>query len=95
LLSVLCKKRIHRLDVKHLVSNGGDHRIFGINRRESLADFTWCMTALDWGHSIEETANHLMQVSSKARESGERYAVLTASNAAAAVERKGQGHARG
>jgi hypothetical protein len=64
-------------------------------RRESLADFTWCMTALDWGHSIEETANHLMQVSSKARENGERYASLTAGNAAAVVARKGQGHARG
>jgi len=34
-------------------------------------------------------------VSSKARENGQRYAVLTASNAAVAVERKGQGHAKG
>jgi hypothetical protein len=56
-----------------------------------LADFTWCKTALDWGFSIEETANKLMELSSKARKNGERYAGLTASNAAAAVERKGQG----
>jgi hypothetical protein len=57
----------------------------------SRADFVWCMTALDWGYSTDETANQLMQLSSKARENGERYAVLTATNAAAAVERKGQG----
>jgi hypothetical protein len=57
----------------------------------SRADFVWCMTALDWGFNTDETANQLMQVSSKARENGQRYAVLTASNAAAAVERKGQG----
>jgi len=53
------------------------------------------MTALDWGFSIEETANKLMELSSKARENGERYAGLTASNAAAAVERKGLGQGRG
>ncbi len=56
----------------------------------SRADFAWCMTALDWGFSTDETANKLLQVSSKARENGERYASLTAINAAAAVERKGQ-----
>jgi hypothetical protein len=63
--------------------------------RDSLADFTWCMTALDWGHSIEETANKLMELSAKARENGERYANLTASNAADAVEKKRQGRGRG
>lgn len=63
--------------------------------RESLADFTWCMTALDWGFSIEETANKLMELSWKARENGERYAASTASNAAVAVQRKGQGQGRG
>ncbi len=46
--------------------------------RESLADFTWCMTALDWGFSIEETPNELMELSSKARQNGERYAASTA-----------------
>ena len=64
-------------------------------KRESLADFTWCKMALDWGYNTDETANQLMQVSSKARENGQRYAVLTASNAAAAVERKGQGANQG
>jgi hypothetical protein len=64
-------------------------------KRESLADFTWCKTALDLGFSIEETANKLMELSSKARENGERYAVLTAGNVAAAVQRRGQGQGRG
>jgi RepB DNA-primase from phage plasmid len=61
----------------------------------SRADFTWCMTALDWGWNIEETAARLMEVSSKARENGERYAAITAQNAAAAVERNGQRKGRG
>jgi hypothetical protein len=54
----------------------------------SKADFTWCMTAISWGHGIEETASHLMEESPKARENGERYALMTAQNAAAAVERR-------
>ena len=61
----------------------------------SRADFAWCMTALDWGWNIEETAARLMEVSSKARENGERYAAITAQNAAAAVERNGQKKGRG
>jgi RepB DNA-primase from phage plasmid len=61
----------------------------------SRADFAWCMTALDWGWNIEETAARLMEVSAKARENGERYAALTAQNAAAAVERNGQRKGRG
>jgi RepB DNA-primase from phage plasmid len=61
----------------------------------SRADFTWCMTALDWGFDIPETTARLMEVSSKAKENGPRYAALTAQNAAAAVERKGQKAGRG
>ena len=61
----------------------------------SRADFAWCMTALDWGWNIEETATRLMEVSAKARENGERYAAITAQNAAAAVERNGQTKGRG
>jgi len=53
----------------------------------SRADFTWCMTALDWGWSVEGVADRLMELSSKAQENGEQYALLTAQNAAAAVER--------
>jgi hypothetical protein len=31
----------------------------------SRADFTWCMTAISWGHGIEETAARLMEESTK------------------------------
>lgn len=55
-------------------------------RDRSLADFTFCKIAIDWGWSVDETAERLMQVSSKAQENGERYAQRTARNAAAAVE---------
>ena len=54
----------------------------------SRADFTWCMIAIDWGWSIEETAFRLMEESAKARENGERYAMLTAGRAAVAVGRR-------
>jgi hypothetical protein len=47
------------------------------------------MTAMDWGWTIEETPARLMEVSAKPKENGERYASLTAQNAAAAVERNG------
>ena len=53
----------------------------------SRADFVWCMTAIDWGWSAEDTAARLMEHSRKAQENGEAYAARTASNAAAAVER--------
>jgi hypothetical protein len=56
----------------------------------SRADFTWCMTAISWGWSVEDVAARLMQESAKARENGERYAKLTAKNAAAAAERNRQ-----
>jgi hypothetical protein len=54
----------------------------------SRADFTWCMTALTWGWTVEDTAVRLMEESGKARENGERYAVMTANNALAAVQRR-------
>jgi hypothetical protein len=53
----------------------------------SRADFTWCMTASSWGKPIEAIAERLMALSPKAKENGERYAQLTAQNAAAAAER--------
>jgi hypothetical protein len=46
------------------------------------------MTAITWGWSVDETAARLMEESTKAHENGERYASLTARNAAAAVERR-------
>ena len=55
----------------------------------SRADFTFCLLALDWGWAVEETAARLMQESGKARENGEAYALRTARNAAAAIERRG------
>jgi hypothetical protein len=55
----------------------------------SRADFTFCLLAIDWGWSIEGTAARLMQESGKAQENGEAYALRTAQNAAAAIERRG------
>jgi methyl-accepting chemotaxis protein len=49
------------------------------------------MMAAQRGHSIEETANKLFEVSAKAQENARRhdegYALITAQNAAAAAER--------
>jgi hypothetical protein len=50
----------------------------------SRADYFWCLMAAQRGWGIEEIAGRLMEVSSKARENGEAYALLTAQNAAAA-----------
>jgi hypothetical protein len=46
------------------------------------------MIAIAWGWSIEETAKRLMELSVKAQENGERYALMTARNAAAAVSKR-------
>ncbi len=46
------------------------------------------MTAIDWGHSTEDTASRLMDESLKAQENGERYALDTARNTAVAVMRR-------
>lgn len=54
----------------------------------SRADYTFCLLAIDWGWSVEDTAARLMQESSKAQENGEAYALRTARNAASAIERR-------
>jgi hypothetical protein len=54
----------------------------------SRADFVFCMTAITWGWSVDETKARLMEESAKAQANGERYAELTARNAALAVERQ-------
>ena len=54
----------------------------------SRADFTFCLLAIDWGWSVEDTAARLLRESCKARENGEVYAIRTARNAAAAIERR-------
>src|SRR5712671_202142 len=51
----------------------------------SRADFTWCMTAIYWGWSVEDTAARLIVESRKAHENGETYAITTARNAASAI----------
>jgi hypothetical protein len=56
----------------------------------SRADFVWCMTAITWGWSADETAARLIEESAKAQENGQGYATLTARNAAAAVQRREQ-----
>jgi hypothetical protein len=57
----------------------------------SLADFMWCKWAIQRGHSVEATADKLAEVSPKAQErmrvkGDQGYALLTARNAARAVE---------
>jgi hypothetical protein len=54
----------------------------------SRADFVFCMTAISWWWSVDETVARLMEESAKAQANGERYAGLTARNAALAVERR-------
>lgn len=60
----------------------------------SRADFTFCLLAIDWGRSIEETCERLLEKSSKARENGDSYARLTVQRAAAAVDRRPRGNCR-
>jgi hypothetical protein len=62
----------------------------------SMADFVWCMTAIDWGFGVEATAERLFEENSKARDKGRDYALQTARNAHTEVEknRAGQGRNR-
>jgi len=78
---------------------GAPPRLQGDGRDRSMADFIWCMTAIDWGWSIEDTAAKLTEVSEKARERVQMadtgYPLITAQNAAAAVERNALKRGRG
>jgi hypothetical protein len=56
----------------------------------SRADYWWCFLAIQWGHDVDATAARLLQESPKAREDGKSYALHTARQAAAAVERRQQ-----
>ena len=51
------------------------------NPKRTSADFTWCKIAISWGHSVEATAERLLQESTKAKENGEMYALKTAQHA--------------
>ena len=64
-------------------------------RDRSMADFVWCMTAIDWGFSAEATAERLLQESHKARDKGRDYALQTALNARTEVEKNRRGQGRG
>jgi RepB DNA-primase from phage plasmid len=78
---------------------GAPPRRDGSGPDQSMADFSWCMTAIDWGWSIEDTAQKLPEVSEKAHERvqlrDEGYPLITAQNAAAAVERNALKRGRG
>lgn len=65
----------------------------GTGPDRSLADYMFCKWSIERGHSIEATAEKLAEVSPKAQErirvkGDESYPLLTARNAAAAVERE-------
>jgi hypothetical protein len=60
----------------------------------SLADFVWCMTAIDWGFSVEATAEKLLQESERTHRRGRDYALLTARNARTEVEKNRAGQGR-
>jgi RepB DNA-primase from phage plasmid len=63
----------------------------GTGPDRSQADYWFCYLAQQWGRSMEETEQKLLEVSPKARYQAENgdpgYARITAQNAAAAVER--------
>jgi hypothetical protein len=75
----------------HRALNGAPRKQDGTPDR-SLADFMFCKWAVERGHSIEATAAKLAEVSAKAQErvrvkDDEGYPLLTARNAAAALDR--------
>jgi hypothetical protein len=66
------------------------HNRAGSGPDRSRADYVWCMIAISWGHGVDDTARRLIQESGKAREEGKSYALQTARQAAAAVDRRRQ-----
>jgi hypothetical protein len=70
----------------------------GTGPDRSMADFFWCMMAVQRGWSIEETAHKLVEVSERAQErvrlKDAGYALVTAENAAVAAA-KGRQRGRG
>jgi hypothetical protein len=68
---------------------GAPPRLQGNGPDRSMADYNWCMTAIDWGWSVEDTAAKLPEVSEKAAErvrlNDKGYPLVTAQNAASAV----------
>lgn len=60
----------------------------GTGPDRSVADFAWCLIAIDWGWSVEETADRLAELSEKAQERRDDYAIRTARSAAVAVKNR-------
>jgi len=56
----------------------------------SRADFTWCRTAYQWGHSVEAIAAQLADLSAAATKDGPNYVNRTVTRAAASVDRESQ-----
>jgi hypothetical protein len=56
--------------------------------KRTKADFAAAMIAQSWGHGIEQTADWLMTVSTKAQENGYNYALQTATNAEYAARQR-------
>lgn len=65
----------------------GAHKANGEDRPDiSKVDFLFARTCAEWGWDVRHTAGFIMQFSPKAKTDGERYAMLTATKAAASVE---------
>jgi RepB DNA-primase from phage plasmid len=58
--------------------------------RRSIADFTWCMIAADWGWPVDAIARQLLEESAKARNNGPTYALQTATRATEAAQRNAE-----
>jgi hypothetical protein len=54
----------------------------------SAADINFAILCVEWGHSIEETAAKLKEVSEKAKERRDNYALDTAEAAARIVAKR-------
>jgi hypothetical protein len=78
---------------------GAPPRLQGNGPDRSMADYNWCMTAIDWGWSVEDAAAKLSEVSEKAAErvrlNDKGYPLVTAQNAASAVARNDLQRGRG
>jgi hypothetical protein len=78
---------------------GAPDRLQGNGPDRSMADYIWCMTAIDWGRSVEDTAAKLVEVSEKAAERVRLkdlgYPLITATHAAADVAKNDLKRGRG
>jgi hypothetical protein len=59
----------------------------GTGPDRSKADYFWCFLAIQWGWTVEATAERLMELSEKAQRRDDDYVLRTSRRAAEAVER--------